>query len=37
MFSKESGKNSIRVYKEDIRKIIIQRYNKDRITTFLDT
>ena len=36
-FSKESGKNSIRVYKDDIHKLIVNRFGKDRITTFLDT
>ena len=36
-FSKEQGKNSIRIYKDDIHKILVQRFSKDRITTFLDT
>lgn len=36
-FSKEQGKNSIRIYKDDIHKIIVSRFSKDRITTFLDT
>lgn len=32
-----SKANAIRIYKDDIHKIIVSRYSKDRITTFLDT
>lgn len=37
VYSKEIIKISIRLYREDLQKLIVHRYGKDRITTFLDT
>jgi len=34
--SKDSNKDTIRIYKDDFQKIYGYRYGKDRITSFLD-